>query len=774
MLFSECLSFSPKFQMIGWKKAAVLAAVIVAAPAAVSAQIPGFDATLAKTQEVTADYVKWTGDVVLSQPGMKFFADEVEYYPKTNRLLANGNVLLQQPDHQIAADRADFDAVTRLGTFFNARGFASLGKMADVSQFGTLSPDVQFYGETIEKIGPQAYLISHGGFTTCAQANPRWEMTSGSIKLRVDHYALLRNMLLKAKGLPVLFLPALYYPISSNARQTGFMMPSYGSSSYRGQVISNGFFWAINRSEDATVLHDWYSKTGQAISGEYRYVALHGSGNVNNTFTDEKQTTFSDSNGNDTFFPGKKSFTLNGSLSQGVGGTWFAQARSSYFSSIDVHQRSTNDLDQTSQRNRIIGGSLTGTLHGYRITSTYDRNEAFNGTTSSYVRGSAPRVTVQRPDRVISRYVPVYASITNEYVHLNQEDRNTSTDGATTIANRDIDRFDILSSLRYPFNKLSFMAINTSLQWRNTFWSDSLDPTDLTTRINNPIGRSFFEMAANVNGPSFVKIWDSPRSRFKHTIEPFLQLTHRTPIDNYSRIIKNEYVDQIPGEATSYTYGSSTRLYAKRTDAGTAAVAREIVSASIQQTYSTSALDIATAQDYRQRNALIPSHFTPVRIDLRASPTRPMNVTFRTSFDGRNKEFMSFGTDVSWNSDRVTALAGWNQVHFQDDGTGHNNESLLSNYLNTNTTYRFRQNRFGVVHSFNWDIRAKDILQQRIAGYYNAQCCGITAEWQNFDYSRLGSNALVAHDRRFHISVTLAGIGNVSNIFGALAGTPNR
>ena len=135
---------------------------------------------------------------------------------------------------------------------------------------------------------------------------------------------------------------------------------------------------------------------------------------------------------------------------------------------------------------------------------------------------------------------------------------------------------------------------------------------------------------------------------------------------------------------------------------------------------------------------------------------------------------MSFGTDVSWNSDRVTALAGWNQVHFQDDGTGHNNESLLSNYLNTNTTYRFRQNRFGVVHSFNWDIRAKDILQQRIAGYYNAQCCGITAEWQNFDYSRLGSNALVAHDRRFHISVTLAGIGNVSNIFGALAGTPNR
>jgi LPS-assembly protein len=246
-----------------------MAAVIVLAPAMASAQIPGFDDhTKCRVRSVNADHFTCTGDVVLEQPGMKLYADQVDFYPKTNRLIATGNVLLRETDHQIAADRADFDAVTQLGTFYNASGYAALGKMADVSQFGTLQPDVQFYGETIEKTGPQTYLISHGGFTTCTQATPRWKMTSGSIKLRVDHYALLRNMFLKAKGVPVLFLPVLYYPISSDARQTGFLMPSYGSSSYRGQVVSNGFFWAIGRSQDATVLHDWYSKTGQGISGE--------------------------------------------------------------------------------------------------------------------------------------------------------------------------------------------------------------------------------------------------------------------------------------------------------------------------------------------------------------------------------------------------------------------------------------------------------------------------------------------------------------------------
>jgi LPS-assembly protein len=757
-------------------RAALIAACVLLAPVAGSAQIPGFDSTISKTQEVAADHIRWTGDVVLSQPNTKFYADEVDYYPKTNRLIAKGNVLLQEPDHQIAADSADFDAVTHLGTFFNARGFAALGKMADVSQFGTLQPDVQFYGETIDKIGPQTYLISHGGFTTCAQANPRWEMTSGSIRLRVDHYALLRNMLLKAKGIPVLFLPALYYPISSDARQTGFLMPSYGSSTYRGQVVSNGFFWAIGRSQDATILHDWYSKTGQAINGEYRYVSLRGGGNINNTFLDEKPTIYKSSDGNEQVFDGQKSFTLNGSLSQGLGPSWYVQARSYYFSSINVQQRSTVDINNTSRHNRVFGGSASGTLHGYRITGTYDRNENFNGTTSSNVRGSAPRVNVQRPDRLIGKYIPVYASVTDEYVHLNQQDRNTATDGSTTVLKRDIDRMDINSALRFPFNKLSFLAVNTSLSWRNTFWSDSQRPVEGQgpERVDQPIARSFFEMAANINGPSFVKIWDTPRSRYKHTIEPMLQVTHRTPIENANRIIPNEYVDTIVGNMTSYAYGASTRLYAKRTDAGPLAVAREFLSATIVQTYSTDANAIANDQTYRTQNAKVPTHFSPVQMNVRASPKQVVNATFRTELDSRYLKFTRFGADGSWNSDRLSLLAGWSQVHFVPDANGRNIVGSLSQYMNTNTTLRFKQNRYGLVHSFNWDIRGRDILQQRLAGYYNAQCCGFTAEWQTYDFTRLGSNALVPKDRRFHFSVTLAGIGNVSNIFGALGGTPNR
>ena len=132
------------------------------------------------------------------------------------------------------------------------------------------------------------------------------------------------------------------------------------------------------------------------------------------------------------------------------------------------------------------------------------------------------------------------------------------------------------------------------------------------------------------------------------------------------------------------------------------------------------------------------------------------------------------GADGSWNNPRVSLVAGWSQVLFRPDNKGKNIPGALSHYLNSNTTVRFKQNRFGVIHSLNYDVKTQSVLQQRIAGYYNAQCCGFTAEYQMVDLSRLGARAPVQQDSRFHFSVTLAGIGNVSNIFGALGGTPNR
>jgi LPS-assembly protein len=768
--------------MVGFKKFALASiASILAAPAVCAAQdagIPGFENVIAAIQErLPGNVFKLTENVELTQPDMKFYADQVEYFGDTNRLIATGNVLVIQKDHQIAADRADFNAKTKLGTFYNARGFAAMGVQTDASAFGTIEPDVQFYGETLEKIGPDVYVITHGGFTTCTQPNPRWMMTSGSLKLRVDHYAFLKNTLLKAKGVPVLYLPLMYYPISKENRSTGLLLPSYGSSTIQGQTISNGFFWAINRSQDATIQHDWYSKTGQQVAGEYRYVSLVGSGNVRTSFLNEHPRIYVDPvTGSESPQDGRKSYSLTGGLSQGLGHGWYGQARADFASSQVVKQTYSTDITQLSSHNRSLGGSVTGSVKTLRLTGTYDRNENFGPDGSSALRGNAPRVNISRPDRLMPG-LPVYYTVGSDYVHLVNEGFDQDR---TRTRKDDIDRLDVVPVIRFPYTKLPFLSVTSSLMWRNTFWSDSLallPDGKPGPRIPKPISRQFFEMSADVSGPTLVRIWDTPNSsyaqRFKHTIEPFMRVTHRTTIDNAAQIIKNEYVDYISGGMTQYDYGSNTRLYAKKTAGGPQSVPREIIGATIRQSYYTDP-SFALTDPAVLNSPSAPRHFSPVNMTVRSQPTEQVLGSFRTEFDARFRKFTSIGADGSWNNQRISLLAGWSEVLFRADNTGKNIPEALSHYFNSNMTLRFKQNRYGLVHSFNYDVKTQSILQQRIAGYYNAQCCGFTAEYQTIDLKRLGSFAPVPQDSRFHFSVTLAGIGNVSNIFGALSGTPNR
>src|SRR5439155_19605623 len=130
---------------------------------------------------------------------------------------------------------------------------------------------VYFFGETVDKIGPRTYKITKGGFTTCVQPTPRWDLHADTIVLKLDHYTLLKQVVMNVKGVPLFYLPMLYYPTKKEDRATGFLIPTYGSSTVQGHSIHNAFFWAIDRSQDATLMHDWFSKAGQGVGTEYRY-----------------------------------------------------------------------------------------------------------------------------------------------------------------------------------------------------------------------------------------------------------------------------------------------------------------------------------------------------------------------------------------------------------------------------------------------------------------------------------------------------------------------
>lgn len=742
-------------------------------PSLASAQLPpGF--TLSKQwtiERLGENHWKLIGEVEVEQDDVKFFADEIEIFTDTNEMTARGNVVYTSGGNRIAADRMEFNTLTRLGTFYNAAGTASLGDRVDRSMFGTQEPDAYFYGETLEKIGEDRYRITKGGFTTCLQPTPRWEMTSSSTILNMDDYAILKNTLLRVKGVPVFYLPIFYYPIQEDDRATGFLIPMYGSSTVKGQSLSNAFFWAINRSHDVTFLHDWYTATGQGVGGEYRYIAGQGSrGDARVYMLNEGATSVPGADGSEQIFPARRSFNLTGQATQALPANLNLRANVSYFSDVTTQQFYQSNIFDASQRSSTYGANVSGSWGKYSLNSTFNFSETFFGDTESTVHGSTPRISFNVAPTQLGP-VPVYVSATSDFTRQVRESKSE-----TATLDQGLDRLDFTPSVRFPFTRWQFLTVTSTFTWHNTLYSESLllanDTPGLDENVQVPEGlyRQYYDMQADIVGPTFVKIFDTPDNgyaeRFKHVIEPSMTIQRTSSIANQDNIVQLDGGDFVVGDATRVRYGVTNRVLAKRRQRQGASVARELLSVDIFQSYYTdpSYVDFSFQSSLGGR---APSKFSPIAINTRATITDQLQGTVRLEYDHEVSALTNIGANgtLGWR-DTILSSVGWSRV---SSGT-----NVSSNSLNASTQVRSRSNVLGGNYQFNYDFSRSTFIQQRLTVYYNAQCCGIAAEYQTYDLGQFSSRLFIPQDKRFNLSFTLAGIGTFANFFNALGGAPQR
>lgn len=752
--------------------------------AAAQQTVPDYKVTAAVQERITENHLKFTGGVELEQGDTALFADEIEIFTDEDRAVARGNVVFSQGRNRIAADRADFNTKTRLGTFYNAQGIANIQPPRQTEQTGGFvapqltgqETDVYFFGDIVEKIGAKKYRISNGGFSTCVQPTPRWELAADTVVLNIDHYTLLRQAVLRVKGVPLFYVPILYYPTKEEDRATGILLPSYGASTIRGQTIHNAFFWAINRSHDATILYDWFSKTGRGLGTEYRYnVGIGSDGRFTAYTLDQRQSSYVNAGGGTTTLPASRTYELRGSANQRLPFNLRARGRVDYFSSIETMQTFNTNISDASRSQRSFGGNMVGAWRGYLLNATFDRNENFYDRTTSVVSGSTPRVAITRSERRLFANGPAYVSLGSEFVHLVRE-RNVSGVGSDS----GLTRVDFSPQLRYPFKRWQWFTVSTSLGWRYTFYTRSQDPTitDSATGqspiLDDALNRQYFTLQTQAVGPVFVRVWDTPGNRyaerFKHTIEPFLNVARTSSIDNYARILKTDGVDSEVGSTTRYNYGVNNRFYAKR-QAGLTSRAREIVNVSLNQTYYTDPR--ASQLDPRYGTSFTgapPSKFSPIQLSVRATPLDNSSATLSAEFDSKHHALRTVSANGTYVlTSRLQSTVGWSRKFFIERLAGFNNPAALDHYLNGSVNAHTSDNRVGGIYSFNYNILRSALLQQRISAFYNAQCCGIAFELQRFNF---GAGSSLPADHRFFLSFTLAGLGNFSPFSGAMSAMP--
>jgi LPS-assembly protein len=735
-----------------------------AAPVVPAESPTGYKSNQWRLERVTSDHLHFVGQVEIEhQSGVKFFADEADWFIDRDLLVATGNVVFTNSEGRISAERVEFNTKTQTGTFFEAFGLMSLGTHANRLQFGNQDPDVYFYGASVERLGPKKYRLTNGAFTTCVQPTPRWELTSESVVLNLDDYALLRNTVLRVKGVPLLYMPFLYYPIRDDERQTGFLMPTYGTSTLRGQAISNAFFWAIDRSQDATFFHDWFTRTGQGYGSEYRYVSGPQSDGIVRIYRfDQKQAQFQSGTSTNTL-PATQSLELTANANQVITQGLRARSRVDYFSSIVSQQLYHQNIYAASRRMRIVSGGLSGNWGPYSTAFAYEHNTVFNDERSSFVYGNTPRATASiAPQRLFGQ--SVYWSMNGEFANMPYR---SDLDGVT-VSDRGMTRLELAPLVRAPVSRWTFLTLNTSAAYRLTRFSESLDARGLQVPL--PFTRSYWDLRADAIGPVFTKIWDgaptSANERYKHVIEPTFSFQETTPIDNYKSVpILTNAADFVVGGVTRFTYGLNNRLLLRpRPGEGVVPGAREFLSVAVQQTYysdeQASQYDPTYASSVPGRKLV---DLSPVALTVRYSPTTATSVSGRSEYD------------ISGGGLQSLSVTGGGNIGLHGVSVSLSRRRLTSStpaesYLSASGTARFLEGRASSVYTLSWDISRGTIVSQSVHTTYYAQCCGFGVEFQNYNYPQVSTSFPIPADRRINFSFTLAGLGTFSNFFGAFGG----
>jgi LPS-assembly protein len=229
-------------------------------PAAVTLDAPGGEVTIVadRMEEPGPNVLIARGNVELTRGSTRVLADRLEVNRDTGDAVALGRVIFYDGDDRLTAERIDYNLKTGTGVVHNGQGRAA--------------PYYRIAGETIERLDASRYIVRRGIFTTCEDDPPTWSFRFGKANADLEDIIYGTNASVWVKGLPLLpWLPILGAAVRKE-RQTGFLFPTFGSSSRLGNYAEIPFFWAISDSQDVIVSLDYYGDRGIGLKGEYRYV----------------------------------------------------------------------------------------------------------------------------------------------------------------------------------------------------------------------------------------------------------------------------------------------------------------------------------------------------------------------------------------------------------------------------------------------------------------------------------------------------------------------
>ncbi len=271
------------------------------------------------------------GNVELRKPDAWLYGDALDYYLIDEHLDAQGNVKLMRYGVEVHAPKMSLGFADETGNIQNAQYFlarevatrfyrndnivmSTLDSLSSTDENYMTSSSAAMlvnvahsYGlptrqptptriskargvaEEINILSNDHYQLKNARYSTCTADDPDWYVAMSDLDLDFgNETGSAKHTSLWFRGVPFLYAPYFSFPLSDK-RKSGFLTPTYRTSTRTGLDIVVPYYLNIAPNYDATLYPRWMFKRGMQIGAEGRYLFDKASGYLRGEYLNDRE-----------------------------------------------------------------------------------------------------------------------------------------------------------------------------------------------------------------------------------------------------------------------------------------------------------------------------------------------------------------------------------------------------------------------------------------------------------------------------------------------------
>src|SRR5215469_1949794 len=515
-------------------------------------------------QEMIGRTARLSGNAEIHYRTYILRADELTYNSDSGEATATGHFRIDggPNDDHIRASHGTYNVTTETGRFYNVTATTGL-KFTSGRTILTSTAPFAFTGKVVEKTGSDHYVVYDGTITTCELPHPKWKFQARKVVVDAGGNASIYHSDFLLHGFPIFYFPYATHPVAREARHSGFLIPTAGRSSSKGNVVGDSFYWAINRSMDGTIGGEYFSKRGSSQRGEFRarpsetsYVDLNYFGVVDRGIETNTST------GPQILREGGQEARL---AADGNFHGFRAVSNVDYLSSF-LFRLAFNEVFSQAINSEVKSQLfLSKAYKGFLFGGMVERYQNFFQTTDD--NGNLSNPPVFNSIRILHTPSLDFSSVERPLVHLplfwsldaSAGGLSRSEPGFQT--SNLLGRFDLSPEISLPL-KWRGWDFRPALTLHETYYSERFVNGGTQEKATN---REALEGTVELRPPTLERIFDREflGRKWKHVIEPRVVYRYVTGVKDFASVLHFDERD-ILSDTHEVQYGLVTRLYAKR------------------------------------------------------------------------------------------------------------------------------------------------------------------------------------------------------------------